>query len=292
MQLVDDKTAAMVMQKTAQLSKSLSGGGSAANTINGIAKLGMNAGFIGVIGKDETGDHFRNDLVNNHITPHLFEGKAVSGMAIALVSPDSERTFATHLGCAIELSASHLNAEIFLPYRILHIEGYLVQNYELMIQAATLAKSHNLLVSIDFASFNVVEAHLEFLKDFVSKYVDIVFANEEEAHVFTGLEPEKAVKHLAKIVNIAVVKTGKTGSLVMKGEQLEKIGVIEVNSIDTTGAGDLYASGFLFGLLNNKPLTVCGKYGALLSGKVIEVMGAKMDQKRWEDIHKNLALIL
>jgi sugar/nucleoside kinase (ribokinase family) len=273
------------------LEKSLSGGGSAANTINGIAKLGMKAGFIGVIGDDETGQHFRNDLIKNNIIPHLFIGKGGSGMAIALVSPDSERTFATHLGCAIELSAFHLNEELFNGYSLLHIEGYLVQNYELMIKAAELAKSKGLLIALDFASYNVVEDNLLFLHDFVQNYVDILFANEEEARVFTGKEPEQAVEVLAEFVDIAVVKTGENGSLVMKNRQLERIGIIKVKSIDTTGAGDLYASGFLYGLLNNKPINICGKIGALLSGNVIEVIGAKMDEERWKNIYKKLVFL-
>lgn len=292
MQLVDEATSQAVMEKTAGLPKSISGGGSAANTINGVAKLGMKAGFIGVVGEDETGNQFRNDLLQNSITPSLFKGHAPSGRAIALVSPDSERTFATYLGCAIELSANHLSADLFKGYRILHIEGYLVLNHELMLSAAELAKQQGLLVSLDLASYNVVEGNLDFLHEYVRQYVDIVFANEEEAKAFCGAMPEQAVRELAELCDIAVVKTGKTGSLVMKDGHIYPIGVIEANSLDTTGAGDLYASGFLYGLLKELPPDACGKLGALLSGNVIEVLGSKMDETRWEKIlQKTIGII-
>ncbi len=111
--------------------------------------------------------------------------------------------------------------------------------------------------------------------------MDIVFANEEEAKAITGKNPEEALDELAKICDIAVVKIGKQGSLIKKGAKKYKIGVIDVKSVDTTGAGDLYASGFLYGLIKNYSLDTCGQIGSILSGKVIEVIGAKMDEGRW-----------
>jgi sugar/nucleoside kinase (ribokinase family) len=114
--------------------------------------------------------------------------------------------------------------------------------------------------------------------------VDIVFANEDEARALTGLEPEEALLELSKIAEIAIVKTGSSGSLIKSGHDQYTIGVIDVNPIDTTGAGDLYASGFLFGLSKGLPLQECGELGALLAGNVIEFMGSKMSAERWEKI--------
>ena len=136
------------------------------------------------------------------------------------------------------------------------------------------------------ASFNVVEDNLDFFKDYVSKYVDIVFANEEEAKAFTGKEPEEALNEIAKSCEIAIVKIGSKGSLIKSGTEYFTIDPIKANSVDTTGAGDLFASGFLYGLCNKMPLDKCGAIGSLCAGKVIEVIGAKMEDSTWDEIKK------
>jgi sugar/nucleoside kinase (ribokinase family) len=220
-------------------------------------------------------------MINAGVDPHMIHSIKPTGCAVALVSPDSERTFATFLGAAIELSAEHLLSNIFSKYDFLHIEGYLVQNHALIETAVKLAKEAGLMVSIDLASYNVVEANKEFLHDIIEKYVDIVFANEEEAKAFTGKDPDEALHEIGGKCKIAIVKTGREGSMVKRGEDLHKIGIIAVTPIDTTGAGDLYAAGFLYGLANDKPLQECGRIGALLAGNVIEFMGSKMPEERW-----------
>ncbi|MCX6230815.1 MAG: adenosine kinase [Bacteroidetes bacterium] len=289
MQLVDSNAAEIVSKGTHHLHKQQSSGGSAANTIHGLASLGIDTGFIGTIGEDEFGLFFHEDLMKNNIHPKLFKVKAESGRAIALISPDSERTFATYLGAAIELSVDHLTEDIFDDFHYFHIEGYLVQNHDLIRKAVELAKAKGLTVSLDLASFNVVEANLGFLKEIIKKYVDIVFANEEEAKAFTGLQPEESLHEIAKDCDIAVVKVGKNGSLIKKDGTVYTIGVIKADSIDTTGAGDVYASGFIYGLVKGLSMQKCGEIGAILSGKVIEVIGAKMDSPRWDAIRKMVA---
>ena len=283
MQLVDIDKSDKLLSESKHLEKQLTSGGSAANTIHGLAKLGIETAFMGKVGKDEFGEFFHNDLKNSKINPVLFFSKSHSGRVVALISKDSERTFATHLGAAIELSADDLKSELFNGYNYFHIEGFLVQNHELLHKSVQLAKDNNLMVSLDLASYNVVEDNLEFLKTILIKYVDIVFANEDEARAFTGKEPEEALEILSEFCEIAIVKTGSKGSLIKKGNEKHKIDVIKVESFDTTGAGDLYASGFLFGLSKNYPLKKCGKIGTILAGKVIEILGAKMDDKKWEE---------
>ncbi len=291
MQLVDQLAAELVSKGTHHLIKQQSSGGSAANTIHGLASLGIETGFIGTIGEDEFGLFFHEDLIKNKIIPQLFKGKFESGRAIALISPDSERTFATFLGAAIELSVDHLTPEIFDGFDYFHIEGYLVQNQDLIRKAVVLAKQKGLIVSLDLASFNVVEANIDFLKEIIKKYVDIVFANEEEAKSFTGMQPEEALREIAKDCEIAVVKIGKKGSLVMKNGEMFIIDVIKATSRDTTGAGDVYAAGFIYGLTKGLSMQKCGDIGAILSGKVIEVIGAKMDSPTWEHIREMVAEI-
>ena len=290
MQLVDAERSRKILTGISHLDKKISSGGSAANTIHGLARLGVETGFIGTVGQDRWGDLFRNDMESHHIEPILFKSESESGRAVALISPDSERTFATYLGAAIELAPEQITQDHFKGFSIFHMEGYLVQNHDLVLKAFQMAKGENLKISLDLASYNVVEEHLDFLQEIADQYVDIIFANEEEAKSFTGKPPEEALNHLAEMCEIAVVKIGSAGSLIKRKQDVYNIGIIEVDSVDTTGAGDLYASGFLFGLVNNYPLNQCGEIGALLSGKVIEVIGAKMEDSQWERILDRLDL--
>ncbi len=292
MQLVDADTSASVLEAIAHLPKEQASGGSAANTIHGLSCLGAETGFVGKIGKDDIGAFFKNDMSANHIEPKLLVSDLPSGKAVALISPDSERTFATYLGAACELSADEITDDLFAGYTHFHIEGYLVYNQPLIEKALQTAKAAKLIVSLDLASYNVVEDNLEFLKKMAKEYVDILFANEEEAKAFTGKEEKEALDEMAKFCNISVLKLGKKGSLIKHMDEVVEVGVIKANSIDTTGAGDLYASGFLFGLTKHLSLEKCGKIGALLSGNVIEVIGPKMDENRWEMMKKEIETII
>ncbi|HNY03306.1 MAG TPA: adenosine kinase [Bacteroidales bacterium] len=283
MQLVDKDRSNTVLQAMKDYKKSHSAGGSAANTIHGLAMMGAPTGYIGVVGEDELGGFFVRDLIHAGVDPHLIHSDQETGRAIALVTPDSERTFATFLGAAIELSESIVehHASLFSGYSIFHIEGYLVQNHDLIRKAVQVARDNGLTISIDLASYNVVEANRDFLLEIIGGYADIVFANEDEARALTGKEPEEALDAIAEMVSIAVVKTGGQGSLVKSAGERIAIGVIEVTPVDTTGAGDLYASGFLYGFSLGFPLQRCGELGALLAGNVIEFIGSKMPEERW-----------
>lgn len=288
MQLVDEHKQAAVLKAIEDLTKEQASGGSAANTMHGVARLGVPTGYIGKIGQDEFGDFFKNDLELSNIRPYLTYSTTPSGRAVALISQDSERTFATYLGAAVELNVQDLLPEYFKGYDYFHIEGYLVYNHELMETSVKMAKSAGCQISLDCASFNVVQDNLEFLKSFTKNYVDIIFANEEEAKSFTGLEPREALDELSKYCKIAVVKIGAKGSYIKSGNEVYTISSVKANCIDTTGAGDLYAGGFLYGLANDLSLPNCGNIGSLLSGKVVEVIGAKIPDNVWKEIHSSI----
>ncbi|MCX6325542.1 MAG: adenosine kinase [Bacteroidia bacterium] len=284
MQLVDGVKSAMVKSETVHFNKSLSSGGSAANTIHGLAMLTVNTGFIGSVGKDDTGDFFENDMKSAGVKTFLSRRNTVTGTAVALISPDSERTFATHLGAAVELDADDLDPAYFKDFDILYLEGYLIFNKPLVERACILAKGKNMKIAIDLSSYNVVEAKLADFKEIIEKYVDIVFANEDEAKSFTGHTAYEALNIISRFCDVAVVKVGKEGSLIKRGEEVIKIGSIDVQSIDTTGAGDLYASGFLYGYACGYSLEKCGLFGSVLAGHVIEIVGARMEHDKWEKI--------
>lgn len=288
MQLIDEDKMKLISDYFAHQPGIMAAGGSASNTLNGVAKLGVEGGFVGKIGNDAIGDFFMNDTVNNGVTPSLILSKTPSGRCTVLVSADGERTLCTYLGAASELNATELDRNIFEGYHYFHIEGYLVQNHELIATAVKMAGEAGLTVSIDLASYNVVEANHAFLTKLVSDYVDIVFANEEEARAFTGKEPYEALLHIAEMCKIAVVKTGKDGSYIKSGDKIFNIKSRKSDCIDTTGAGDLYAAGFLYGLAKGFTLEVCGKIGSIVAGNVVEVVGAKMPDQRWENIKSEI----
>jgi sugar/nucleoside kinase (ribokinase family) len=287
MTLVDKQTMNAILEKVTLLKLNMekSSGGSVANAMHGLAQLKAPVGYIGKIGRDRYGTFFKSYMEQNNICATLFQGRADTGKCIALISKDSERTFATYLGAAIELEAADLTIGPFQGYDYFLLEGYLVQNYDLVKKTVALARQANAQIALDLASFNIVAANLDFLHAIVDEYIDIVFANEDEAKTFTGKnEPEEALADIAKKCDIAIVKVGKEGSLIRQGTRQYRIDPITANGIDTTGAGDLYASGFFYGLACGHPLDICGKIGSIVAGHIIEVIGAKMDLRKWDRV--------
>lgn len=285
------------IEKSVKISKMLTekygcqraSGGSAANTMSGLAQLGIEAGFLSKVGRDEVGLFFEKQMADTHVKPLMLKSDTPSGRVMALVTPDGERTFATCLGAAIELSPEDIKLELFDGWDIFYVEGYLVANPNMLRKAVETAKAKGLKIAIDLASYNVVEESRDFLMELVENYVDIVFANEKESFALTGLEPEAALHFIAGRCEIAVVKVGPKGAFVQRGNEIVTIPPMPANVVDTTGAGDMWAAGFLAGLVKGKDLKTCGTMGTLLASNIIEVIGAKMDAARWEKIHADIA---
>lgn len=286
MTLVGDDLSKKIFEMTHDNKREITTGGSAANTIHALAALGAECGYIGKIGDDILGQNFRIEFEKKNIKTHLFISHKDTGRVMALVSPDSERTMATYLGAAADLKPKELTLEIFNNYSVLFIEGYLVQDHKLIEKAIDLAREAGLQIAIDLSSYNVVEANLDFLRKLIREKVDIVFANEEEAYAFTGKQPEEALTEIAGLCEIAVVKVGKSGSLIQRGNEVVRTGIVPAKAIDTTGAGDAYAAGFLYGLTKGYTLAISSRIAALVSSRVVEVMGAKIPEILWPEINK------
>jgi sugar/nucleoside kinase (ribokinase family) len=288
MQLVSKEFSNRLLASTLGLDRIQSSGGSAANTIHGLANLGIETGFVGKIGQDEIGEFFESDLEQNKIIPILFHDLEETGRSIALISPDSERTFATFLGAAVDLHEEDIDSDLYEGYNYFYIEGYLVQNRVLFEKSLRLAKSNNLTIALDLASYNVVADNKKFLSEIIREYVDIILANESEAESLTGKTVDKAMPELSDMADIAVIKLGSNGSLIKSGNEEHEIGIINVRAVDTTGAGDLYAAGFLYGLCRDLDLPKCGELGALLGGTVTENIGAKLSSEQWEQVKEKV----
>lgn len=286
MSLVDSQLQTAISKAVAGYPYSLSLGGSAGNTIRAMARLGCKVGFIGKVGDDTTGEFYEQALRNIGVEPFMLRSEERSGKCVALVSPDGERTFVTHLGAAADLQAEDIDGTIFDTYDCLYIEGYLVQDHDLIRTAIERAKAHGLKVAIDLASFNVVEENRDFLYDIVKRHVDILFANEDEARAFTGeSDPHAALEHIGTMCELVIVKIGMRGALIKRGKEVVHVGIMAAaKRVDTTGAGDFYAAGFMYGLSEGMSLRACGTIGAITAGKVIEVVGTTFGEDAWREI--------
>ena len=291
MTYVDAKTSVEIGEKIAHIGSQMASGGSAANTMSGLARLGIEAGFLSKIGNDEVGAFFKKQMVETNVHPQLLTSATPSGRVIAMVTPDGERTFATCLGAAAEMRAADISPELFDGWDIFYVEGYLVANPSMLRKAIATAKEKGMTIAIDMASYNVVDENRDFMLDLINNYVDIVFANEKEAFALTGMEPEAALHFIAERCQIAVVKVGAKGAFVQRGDEVVTIPPLEADVVDTTGAGDMWAAGFLAGLVKGENLEKCGMMGAIVAKNIIEVVGAKMNDQRWNDIHKAIALL-
>jgi sugar/nucleoside kinase (ribokinase family) len=285
MQHVSEEKANEVYQDLKKIGASMVSGGSAANTIAGLSKMGIKTGFLGKVGNDELGDFYKNDLEKLGVESHLIRGEKGTGRAMVAISPDSERTFAVYLGAAIEMTPEDIDPSVIDGYDYVHIEGYLVQNHDLIETAMKMAHEAGKVVSIDLASYNVVGENVDFLHNLIDKYANIVFANAEEAKAFTGkTQPEEALMKIAGLCEVAVVKDGSKGSWVQRGVSMFHTPSSPVITEDLTGAGDLYAAGFLHALSSKEPLFTCSERGTLCAREVIQVIGTKLPEETWDKI--------
>ncbi|MCP4345260.1 MAG: adenosine kinase [Desulfobacterales bacterium] len=265
-------------------------GGSACNTIIGAGKLGAAARFVGKLGQDDLGNIFETHLKNNNVEPVLLKSSSPTGRVLSVITPDAQRTMLTYLGASAETQPDEVTAKHFENAGIIHIEGYTIYNKDLMMAVLKAAKDTDTLVSLDLASFTIVEESKDFIDEIVNDYVDVLIANEDEARVYTGYTDEtKAISTLSEKVDIAVLKVGERGSYISRAGNIIKVDPTGQGAVvDTTGAGDLWASGFLFGLVNDYSLEKCGRLGSLCGYEVCRVVGASIPDEGWERIKKEI----
>ena len=284
MELVDDVAIAEVLKS--QRKKPLQApGGAAANTTVGCAQLGIKCAFIGSCGDDDYATYFREALAEHHCEARLVaQPDQHTGHVLSLVTPDAERTMRTTLGAAGMLEPSQFSAETFAGAKVVMLEGYTLFNPELTRAIANAAKDAGCKLALDMASFEVVQANHAILDDLLKNRVDIVFANEDEAAAWHSDGIEAAIYDLAKHCEVAVVKLGKEGAWICQGEERHHVDAQLVEALDTTGAGDTWAAGFLAGYIRGLPLDVCGNVGAMASAAVVQVLGAQVPQDAWQPI--------
>jgi sugar/nucleoside kinase (ribokinase family) len=265
-------------------------GGSACNTVVGIGKLGGKARFVGKCGKGDMGKLIENDLRRQHVEPVLLRSDSPTGRVLSIITPDAQRSMFTYLGASAETRPEEISVKCFENAAIVHVEGYLLFNPDLIQAALRAAKEAGAKISLDLASFTVVEKSKELLAQLVRNYEDILIANEDEAEAFCGCRDERlALEALSRSVEIAVLKVGARGSYISHAGSIMAVNPIgDGNALDTTGAGDLWAAGFFFGLVEGYPLEKCGQLGSACGYEVCQVIGANIPDDGWQRIKKLL----
>lgn len=267
-------------------------GGANCNTMRAIALLGGQSGFIGKVGDDSLGQFYEDALLKAGVASYLIKTEGPSGACTVFISPDGERTMGTFLGPAPTISPDEITEDVLRNYNCIHIEGYLIVNEELVRETMKKAKRLGLKVALDLANYNIVNAYKGLLEEVIPQYVDILFANASEAEAFTGLPAQEAVKALEKQVDVALVTLGKEGSLIGSHGQFYHVDAEGGKPVDTTGAGDNFAAGFLYGQSVGASLVQSAQIGSMLSGYVIDVVGPQVPADKWEQIKLKVKAIL
>jgi sugar/nucleoside kinase (ribokinase family) len=257
-------------------------GGTVPNTCAGIASLGGRAAFIGKIARDQLGEVFAHDIRAIGVTFNTapVEGSAPTARCLILVTPDGERTMNTFLGAAMELTSRELDPELIRAARIVYLEGYSYDQpraKEAFYEAAAIAKAAGTAVAISLSDPFCVERHRQDFLKFIRAGVDLVFANEAEAlSLYETADFDEACRKLSADCKLAAITRSAKGSVILSPEGRLAIEAEPVTQVvDTTGAGDLFAAGFLFGHARGLDLATCGRLGSLAAAEVISHIGPR-----------------
>ena len=260
-------------------------GGAASNTTLGATHLGIRTAFIGAAGKDDLGSYYSKALADIGCEARLVEHDNLpTGHVLSLVTPDAERTMRTCLGAAGALDPSHFTAETFAGAKVVMLEGYTLFNHELTLAIAQAAKDAGAELALDMASFEVVQANRSVLETLLDGMVDLVFANEDEAKAWKD-DLHDALADFAARCKVAVVKLGAEGAWIHSEADRHHVGAHAVDTVvDTTGAGDNWAAGFLAGYLRGLELDHCGHLGSQAGAAVVQKLGAQPSREDWAKI--------
>jgi sugar/nucleoside kinase (ribokinase family) len=257
-------------------------GGSAGNTIAGVASFGGRAAFIGKVAADPLGEVFARDLraLGADFSTARLTGGPATGRCLISVTPDGERTMSTYLGAGVELTADDVSPAVVESSRILYLEGYLFDPHEArraFAKGAALAHGAGRSIALTLSDGFVVERHRGGLLGFIDTQVDILFANQTEiCALFETEDFDAATRAIAGRCAVAAITRGEQGSVILAGENRFEVAAYPVEKVvDTTGAGDQYAAGFLYGFAADRPLEVCGRLGALAAAEVIGHYGPR-----------------
>jgi sugar/nucleoside kinase (ribokinase family) len=290
MVLVDDTEMGRIVALLAE-PPAVTTGGSAANATFNAARLGLKTTFVGKLGNDAMARNYVERFGTTGVDVTRFKrGTVANARCLALVTPDAQRTMRTCLSAAMTLAPSEISVADFRGVRHAHIEGYLVFNQELCEAVLNAARAAGCTISLDLSSFEVVNATRSWMFSQFGKGIDIVFANEDEIRALfpdSTESYEALTRKLASLGVIAAVKLGRDGSWVAKGEEIHRVAPVVLSDVvDTNGAGDAWASGFLYGYLRGFPLSKCGAIASIMGSETVRHLGPLIPESAWDSVRK------
>ncbi len=266
-------------------------GGAAGNTARAFAALGGQAGMLSLVGADESGRFYRQAMQDSAVALPGIKVIPIgeTGSCLSLVTPDGERTMRPCLGVANHFQAKYFTLADFQPYSHFYVEGYILYTPEIAEEILSLAQTAGLTICYDAGSPELVGKHRELLRYLLKKYVSVAFFNEREAAAFAGLEdPRQALQELAQLCALAVVKGGGQGAWIARGQEQIHIPAQSAQLVDSTGAGDFWAAGFLYAWLNGRSLSAAGRLAAAVSAAVVARPGANLPANIWQQLRQFL----
>ncbi|HXQ80320.1 MAG TPA: adenosine kinase [Opitutaceae bacterium] len=287
MVLVDDAEMSRILALL-EAPPALATGGSAANATFNAARLGLRTAFIGKVGNDSLAKMFveRFSLAGVDVS-RVKRGSVANARCLALVTPDAQRTMRTCLGAAMTLSPAEISPADFRGVRHAHIEGYLVFNHALCEAVLGAARAAGCTISLDLSSFEIVNGSRDWMFGQFGRGIDIVFANEDEIRALfpgKGGDYEALARALASHNVIAGVKMGREGAWIARGDEVRRIAPVRVTgAVDTNGAGDAWAAGFLYGHLRGLPLAACGALASIMGSETVRHLGPMIPDAAWPE---------
>lgn len=269
-------------------------GGSAANILSGLSRMGLPNALLAKTGRDEPGSFYRTRYEKDGGDPRSLktDPDLPTGSCLSLVTPDGQRTMRTSLGASGSLSAEDVTESDFDGITHLHLEGYLLPNGPLFEKLLLTARERRCSVSLDLSSFEIVRAFRPHLWPLIHDFVDLVFCNEDEAAAFAGdgRSPEETLALLSSLARrTAVVTLGKRGAICRTGEKTTCVSAGAGKAIDTTGAGDSWQAGFLYGWLRGKPDSLSVRFASAAAAETVQVTGARIPNERWNALLERFA---
>jgi len=284
MTLIDEPTQNDLIKRLGDSHESMACGGSAANTIIGLAQFGANVHYDCHVANDMSGQFFARDLQASNVDSNLklddsYAG--VTGKCLVFVTPDADRTMNTFLGASIELNSTNIDESAIQNADYVYLEGYLVTSEgtkQAAITASELGKRYNKKIAITLSDPNMVTFFRDGMLEMIGEGVDMLFANEEEACGLAQTQDlQEAISFIKSHAVTFAITRGKQGAILFDGENLIEIAGHTVNAIDTLGAGDLFAGAFLFGLSEGMSFQQCGDLASLASSRIVTQFGPRLD---------------
>ena len=279
MQLIDKETSDDLLKNIKD--PRIISGGSAANSAVGFSLFGGKSAFIGQTGSDEFGDLFSNDINNSgvYFEKNIYNALGQTSKSIILVTPDAERSMNTFLGASVNFNLNSINEDLINYSKLIYIEGYLFDQSDAkkaIYYCCRLAKSKGVKIALSLSDLFCVDRHRDEFLELILEFVDVIFANESEIKSLFKSNLQDSIAKIKNYVEIGAITLGAKGSIVFKKQNQYNINSSKVKKIvDTTGAGDLFASGFLFGLIKKRPIEECGTLGSKAAAEIIAYYGAR-----------------